>query len=353
MPRFAFSLCILSLAFLLARSAEAEDKNKKELVATDPAQADADFAYQGEYMGDLVGSPHAGRSGLQVVALGDGNFDAVVYPGGLPGNGWTRDAKFKLSGKRTKKSLTLSGDGMSATIQGLNADFVNEAGESIGRLRKVSRISPTLNLPPAAGAKVLFDGTSTDHFTKGKLTSEGNLLAGALTADPVGDFRLHIEFRLPYKPHARGQGRGNSGIYIQERYEVQVLDSFGLEGAFNECGALYRQRAPDVNLCLPPLAWQTYDIWFQAARFDKEGKKIRNARITVKQNGIKVQDDVELKNKTGAGSPEGPDPRPIRLQDHGNPVVYRNIWLVDGAGEYYKPCPCPPVYVDPCCACCW
>ena len=149
-------------------------------------------------------------------------------------------------------------------------------------------------------------------------------MAGPLTAEPVGDFRLHIEFRLPYKPHARGQNRGNSGVYIQERYEVQVLDSFGLEGVANECGGLYRQRPPDVNMCLPPLAWQTYDIWFQAA----------------------------LPSQTRAGKNDEPLPLPIRLQDHGNPVVYRNIWLIEGDGRYYKPCP-PPIVYDPCCDGCW
>ena len=129
-------------------------------------------------------------------------------------------------------------------------------------------------------------------------------------------------------PSAAGQGRGNSGVYVQRRYEVQVLDSFGLDGVENECGALYRQKAPDVNMCLPPLSWQTYDIWFTAARFDAEGNKIANARITLLHNGVPVQNDYEITGKTGAGKPEGPEPFPILLQNHGNPVQYRNIWLV-------------------------
>ena len=326
----------------------------KDLVATDPSQADEDFAIQGEFMGHLSAGPYVGHVGLQVIALGDGKFDAVLYPGGLPGNYWNRKEKLKFSGQREGDVTTLQGDGFSVTLVGLEARFHNDDGSSIGTLEKVRRRSPTLNLPPPAGAKVLFNGTSTEHFDKGKMTPEGHLMAGPLTAEPVGDFRMHIEFRLPYKPHARGQGRGNSGVYIQERYEVQVLDSFGLDGVFNECGALYRQRPPDVNMCLPPLAWQTYDIWFQAARFDKDGNKKQNARITVKHNGIKIHDDVELPSKTGAGKPEEPTKRPIRLQDHGNPVVFRNIWMTEGDGRYYKPCPAPATTViSPGCHCCW
>lgn len=212
MPRFVFSLCILSMAFPFVARAESADKNKKDYVATDPAQADADYAFQGEYMGDLLAGPHAGRAGLQVIALGDGTFDAVFYPGGLPGNGWTRERNLKLSGAKKENRLTLAGDDISAKIRGLDAKLFNAAGDAIGQLKKVTRISPTLGAPPAAGAKVLFDGTSTEHFTKGKLTPEGHLLAGPLTAEPVGDFRTHIEFRLPYKPHAAGKGAATAAF---------------------------------------------------------------------------------------------------------------------------------------------
>jgi hypothetical protein len=129
-------------------------------------------------------------------------------------------------------------------------------------------------------------------------------------------------------PLARGQARGNSGVYIQKRYEVQILDSFGLRGADNECGGLYKQRAPLLNMSFPPLIWQTYDIDFTAARFDAAGKKTANARITVRQNGVVIHDNIEITAKTGGGSVEGPDPLPIKLQDHGNLVHFRNIWIV-------------------------
>jgi hypothetical protein len=161
----------------------------------------------------------------------------------------------------------------------------------------------------------------------------------------VEDFRLHLEFRLPFMPYATGQGRGNSGVYIQRRYEVQILDSFGLEGVANECGGLYRQQPPDVNMCLPPLTWQTYDIWFTAARFDGEGNKTANARITVLHNGVPIHNDYEVVAKTGAGRPEAPEPMPILLQDHGNPVRFQNVWIVLGQGKRPSPrvaaAPCP------------
>src|SRR5207245_1293432 len=131
------------------------------------------------------------------------------------------------------------------------------------------RQSPTLGQCAPWGAIVLFDGSNADHFKDGKI-EDGLLKEGCETKYAYGDFQLHIEFRLPYLPAARGQGRANSGVYIQSRYEMQVLDSFGLEGSDNECGSLYKQRRPDLNMCLPPLVWQTYDIWFRSPRFGSD-----------------------------------------------------------------------------------
>jgi len=149
-----------------------------------------------------------------------------------------------------------------------------------------------------------------------------------VTKKPVKDFVLHLEFKIPQLPaNVKGQGRGNSGVYIQQRYEVQILDSYGLEPKNNECAGIYTFKSPDKNVCKKPGQWQTYDMRFQAARFEGQ-KKVQNARITVYHNGVLVHDDVEVPNKTGAGKPEGPEPRPIRLQDHGNAVTFRNIWIV-------------------------
>jgi hypothetical protein len=185
------------------------------------------------------------------------------------------------------------------------------------------RVSPTLCATPSRCAIQLFG----DALADAKLSSEGWLEPGFASAMPVRDFRLHVEFRTPFMPAARGQGRGNSGVYIQRRYEVQILDSFGLPGEANECGSLYKQRRPDVNMCFPPLSWQTYDIDFTAARFGADGRKACDARVTVRHNGVVIHDDVAIPNKTGAGQTESPIPLPILFQDHNDAVAFRNLFV--------------------------
>ncbi len=202
----------------------------------------------------------------------------------------------------------------------------------IKQFKRVDRASPTLGAKPPSGAVVLFDGTKESleqHWKPGaKISDDGLLIQGCTSTDTFGDYSMHLEFRLPFMPKARGQGRGNSGLYHQGRFETQILDSFGLEGKNNETGGLYSIRDPDLNVCLPPMTWQTYDVDFTAARFDADGKKIANAKITVKLNGIVVHRDVELpRTTTAAPVREGPEDGPIYLQDHGNPVRFRNIWV--------------------------
>ena len=136
------------------------------------------------------------------------------------------------------------------------------------------------------------------------------------------------EFQLSFMPYARGQGRSNSGCYMQGRYEVQVLDSFGLKGKNNECGGIYSIKDPDLNMCYPPLSWQTYDVEYTAAKYEGD-RKVKDALMTVRHNGVLVHRDVELpKGTTAHPTKEGPEPGPIYLQNHGNPLKYRNIWVV-------------------------
>jgi len=150
------------------------------------------------------------------------------------------------------------------------------------------------------------------------------------TKEPLGDSQLHLEFACPAEVKGESQGRGNSGFYAHGRYEVQVLDSFGLNGEHNECGGIYTVAQPTVNMCFPPLQWQTYDVDFKGARFDADGKKTANARLTVKHNGVLIHDDVEADHSTTAAPlKEGPEPGPVYFQDHGNPVHFRNIWVVE------------------------
>ena len=204
-------------------------------------------------------------------------------------------------------------------------------GTRIAELQKVHRKSPTLGKQPPEGAVVLFDGSSTDQL-KGARVTDDHLLQQGVTSKPTfGSHKLHLEFCLPYQPEDRGQGRGNSGVYLQGRYEVQMLDSFGLEGEQNECGGIYTVKAPDVNMCYPPLSWQTYDIEFSAAEYGDDDKLVASPRMTVYHNGVLIHKDVQLpaeRSTTAAPTKPGNSPGPVFLQDHGCPVRYRNIWVV-------------------------
>jgi hypothetical protein len=316
--------------FTPADALKFENDPRRRFAITDLSQVDADYHDQGEYVGDILLNETESQIGLQVVALGEGNFDALIYRGGLPGNGFDGSARWKLSGRRSGEQVVLTGDNLVVFLQtGYAAVVKNAAGERLGFLQPVKRVSATMGAKPPTNAIVLFDGKNSDQFIEASVTEDGLLEVGAETKRTFQSFTLHGEFRVPYMPYARGQDRGNSGFYLQRRYEVQVLDSFGLELQFNDCAALYRFKAPNLNMSFPPLRWQTYDITFQAARFSPCGEKICKASITVLHNGVLVHDHLILENKTGGGRLEGPNPLPILFQNHKNPVNYRNIWLID------------------------
>ena len=290
------------------------------------------YRAQGEYAGVLADGAHCG---VQLIALTDRagaqRLRLVMYAGGLPGAGWNRgDPRHEVEAGFAAGAATFASDaGLYAKLGDGVVTLLTADGEARGRLARVARQSPTLGAQPPPDAVVLFDGSSAAAFTDGRLTQDGNLAAGCDGRRGFGDQRLHLEFRTPFQPAARGQGRGNSGVYVQGRYECQILDSFGLEGRPNECGGIYSIAAPVTNACLPPAVWQTYDIVFTAARFAGD-RKVADARMTAHHNGILVHDDVALGHATTAHRrPEGAAPGGLYLQDHGNPVEFRNIWVVE------------------------
>jgi len=207
---------------------------------------------------------------------------------------------------------------------------VGAAAPTIGK-------SPTLGKKPPPGAVVLL------AFRPGKAPSlakwqnktwqaspEGYMVKGKgnqLTVEKIADMNLHLEFNIPPgQKGKRARGGGNSGVYIMDRYEIQILDSYGGRPNASGCGAVYRRIAPTVNASLPAGQWQTFDIAFRAPRFDAAGRKVKSARVTVRHNGVTIHDDVEIV-PTGQASnkPEIPENH-LRLQDHGCPVKFRNIW---------------------------
>lgn len=328
-----FGLSTTVDAFAADKDATASDAKKKEprRVFISPDDAGNEYPLQGEYSGTIKAGSGEIKLGVQVIARGDGKFRAVAYPGGLPGDGWKKELlKYQAEAQRDGDAIRFSllGQG-SGELTSSGITIKNGDGDVIGDIPKVHRKSPTLGKKPPKGAVVLFDGSTAEHFQGGRMSDDKLLMEGATSKGLFDSFKLHLEFRLPFKPFDRGQGRGNSGLYMQGRYETQILDSFGLEGKNNECGGVYSISAPSVNMCLPPLVWQTYDIDFTTAKYDDAGKKIENARMTVLLNGVKVHENLELPRGTTAHPvKEGPQPGPIYLQNHGNPVRFRNIWVL-------------------------
>jgi hypothetical protein len=273
----------------------------------------------------------------QVIALGGDRYHVIL----AAKLAMRCPPKLAIDVKAVNGKITFDEDGMKGVCDGTTFTGGKRAGNSAFSMTKLNTVSPTLGKAAPEGAIALFDGTGLDHWngTEGwDIVDSGTLMVTPKgkyleTKEHFGDLEMHIEFRLPFMPTARGQQRGNSGVFIYGEYETQVLDSYGLPGYYDECGGLYKLAAPLVNACLPPLAWQTYDINFRAPRYGADGKVTENARITVYQNGVLIQDDVELKWITAwkekerlAPPPAGPGP--IKLQGHNNYVQYRNIWVL-------------------------
>jgi hypothetical protein len=331
-------------------------KTKEVWTDANDSTLPADFKIQGEYVGEIDGG---GKLGCQIIALGNNALQAVVLPGGLPGDGWDGKNKILMQGEMassgasftpaTGKRKYLAGPALefSATnkfppvgqkdytgsIQGGVLTGKTDDGKSF-KLTKITRKSDRLGAAAPSGALVLFDGTDTKEWKGGRLDKATGCLntdgSDIYSSRKFNNYTAHVEFLLPYRPTARGQGRGNSGFYQVNHYEVQILDSFGLAGENNECGGIYTKAKPKLNMCYPPLTWQVYDVEFTNA-VAENGKKVKNARITVRHNGVLIHDDVEITGPTGGGrfkEPEG-TPGPLCLQGHGNPLQFKNVWVVE------------------------
>lgn len=329
---FAGVALVLALAGWQLQGGDKQPPKKATNQAfTDVAKAGPDYAIQGEYEGKLKIKDAEEKAGAQVVARGDGKFAVLIFKGGLPGAGWDGAAQIAGEAATEGDKVTVKGKGFDGKI--VEGKFTGGGGTTSFALRRIERKSHTLGQKAPDKAVVLFDGKNADEWLRGKIV-ENDLLSPLAPGNIVSkksfkNFHLHLEFRTPFMPFARGQGRGNSGVYLQDRYELQVLDSFGLRGENNECGGFYTLAAPKVNMCLPPLQWQTYDIDFYAARFDADGKRIERAKVTVMHNGVLVHERLELLKETPGGQKEAETPGPLQLQNHGDPVVYRNIWVVE------------------------
>ena len=264
-----------------------------------------------------------------------------------------------VEGRAKSGKLRFSGSGWSGDASGesMRGEGVIFRSSAQFELKKTVRLSPNLGTKAPQGAVVLFDGSDLGkweginaiHATGPVVWKVQNGItyappipkgqAGVFrhlgTKEAFRDYRLHVEFRLPLYPEATGQARANSGLLFEDYsyHELQILDSYGLPGYYNDCGAIYKIAAPIINMCAPPLQWQSYDITYHAPRYTDDGKLNEAARITVDQNGKLIHKDLELPYTLNGAKLRQEQPKArkvgrIRLTYHDSPVAYRNIWLV-------------------------
>ncbi len=311
-------------------------------VLAEPAPEASGDPFMGEYEGvyHWVGRPDIPAKGL-LVAEGPGLYRMMAQCQTEGGQINQVELHGQLVGPRVIfHGYTGSGQWNAEAAQ----DTLNVKGayKTSFELKKVDRRSPTEGQAPPEGAVVLLPyepGKAPDlsAWTNAnwKAYDDGSMgvqpgSGPNTTKDKIGDCQLHLEFYLPLMAGAFGQGRSNSGVYVQNRYEIQLLDSFGvLPQTAGDCGGLYDISTPLVNASLPPERWQTYDIEFRAARLNEDGSQKEPAKLTVRHNGIVIQENVALAGPTPGGTAGPGAPEDIlHLQDHGNQVRFRNIWYV-------------------------
>lgn len=300
-------------------------------------------SFMGQYAGTYYPDSKVQMPATAVVVATTDTSWRIVITAPKPGAG--RDgAQIELYGNQVGSHVHISypsgGYRWDGGINGNHLSVRSAYGQHF-ELDKVVKTSPKELLAPPADAVVLLphkEGVEADLSAwtnqQWKALDDGVMQVNkgtTRTKERFGDIKhLHLEFKLPLEPRNRGQNRGNSGVFFNDIYEVQILDSFGLVETSGDCGSLYSLKRPDVNASLPPETWQTYDIEFRSARLNADGSVEENARITVLLNGVKIHDNVEIPHGTANRNAEIKTTGPIQLQDHSHPIQFRNIWLVKG-----------------------
>lgn len=307
----------------------------------------AENPFMGDYEGIFQADPATKlKATAKVVAEDRGQYRIMVTAATGPHG--EEGASFELRGIEGGGTLWLFGTSSGRDWNGsIGQGKLNATTGYYGsglELTKITRQSPSLGQAPPSGAVVLLPyaaGKKTDlsawhnsdKFPVDKILDDGSIqmngTGGVTSKATFGDVQLHIEFMTPLEPANKGQHRANSGVFFCGSYEVQVLDSFGVPSSMGDCGALYNVVRPLVNASLPPETWQTYDITFHAARLDAQGKVNALPRITVVHNGITIHKDREIPCNTIDPKQPHVAQGSIHLQDHSNPVRFRNVWLVD------------------------
>lgn len=312
--------------------------------------------FMGDWEGGWVDAPQKdgnarNNPGLvaRVIGLGNNRYEIQIL------EEFDKRADFKVKTEAVWKNgkMTFDQNGFSGKIT--NDSFTGKkagvAFDTPFSLKRVHRTSTTMGKKAPENAVVLFDGSDLDAWERQGggdptwLTKDGyfevlpkkdnNNVGGSInTRQSFGDVKVHLEFRLPYAPEHRGQKRANSGFFLPGGYEVQILDSYGLDGMWNECGALYKQSPPRVNMCWSPGVWQTFDVEFKRLRRDSEGNKVDHAEFTVWHNGVKIHNSFQIKGATsntqkGRELGESGKNGGLSLQDHSNKIQFRNIWVVE------------------------